>query len=47
MHQKGAEHGNVGLDRAVGLNGNKAALGAKALSLRLDHSEVCVVDLRA
>ena len=43
--EKGGEHGNVGLNGAVGLNRDKSALGAETFLLGLDNCKVIRVDL--
>ena len=42
---QGVQEGDIGLQRAVALDGDKAALGPEALSLRGDDREVFGVDL--
>ena len=42
--KKGSKSGNVGLNGAVRLNGDKAALSAESLLLRINSRKMCVVD---
>ena len=44
VFEKGSKGGNVGLNGAVGLDGDKAALGAKALSLCRNDFQMGVID---